>query len=1461
MVRKHWLSRSLLISFVLLFVFSLLGSTALAAPHRGVPGVTELFFSEYVEGSSYNKAVEIFNGTGSPIDLGTGVYTIEIYFNGSATPGNTIALAGTIADGDVFVVADDSANPLILAEADLAAGGNFFNGDDAVALLKNGVAVDVIGQIGADPGYYWGTGDTTTQNHTLRRADSIISGDANGADAFDPTTEWAGYPSDTFDGLGWHLSAPPATTPIYDIQFTADPSGDSPLAGTADVITEGIVTAVFYNGYFIEDPAGGAWNGLFVFDSSGPMVGDRLRLTGSISEYYGLTQLSTLTEFAVLSSGNPVPGPSVISSGDVSQEQWESVLVQVNNVTVTNDNLGYGEWSVDDGTGDVVIDDKGSYTYAPLTGDFLSAVIGPLDYSYGVFKILPRDDFDIQIAPPAYTPIYDIQFTVDPSGASPLAGTADVTTEGIVTAILYNGYFIEDPAGGPWSGLYIYDSSGPALGDHLRLTGLVKEYYGFTELASLTDFTIVSSGNPLPAPVVVPTGSVSQEQYESVLVRVEGVTVTNEALGYGEWSVNDGSGDVVLDDKGAYTYTPTNGEYLAAVIGPVDYGYGAFKILPRDDNDILFEIPLPNVVINEIDADTSGTEVDEFIELYDGGVGYTPLDGMAIVLYNGSDDKSYGDAFDLDGYTTNSEGYFVIGGTGLPTADIVVTNIYWLQNGADAVALVLGDGADFPNDTPVSTDNLIDAVVYGTNDSNDPGLLPLINAGQPQVNESANGTSWSDSSQRCPNGEGGARNTNTFAQYAPSPGEENPCGSGGVEFGFCFDPATAIHTIQGSGTDSPQVGNIAVIEGVVVGDFQNTSNQLRGFFLQEEDSEVDGDPLTSEGIFVIDYGFLDVNVGDQVRVMGTVTEYYGLTEINNVTNMEICGTATASASAVSLPVSSLTDWEQYEGMLIHIPQTLYVTGNYTQGQYGEVDLSAFARLDTPTNVVLPGTDAGALQELNDRSRIQLEDGSTLSYPATAPYMAADNTLRAGDTIPSLTGVVNYSFGYYEVHPTEAVNFTRENIRPVTPADLSGPITVASFNVLNYFSTIDYGSPVCGPAQDQDCRGADSLDEFNRQRTKIINAIIAMDADVIGLMEIENHHADAAIIDLIAGLNLTAGPGAYDYVNTGPIGDDAIKVAFIYQTDSVTTLGSPAILDGSVDPTFNDEKNRPALAQTFTHQTGEVFTAVVNHLKSKGSPCADLGDPDTGDGQGNCNLTRTSAAIAMASWLAGDPTGSSDPDFMIIGDLNSYAMEDPIAALQSNGYTNLVELFQGAGAYSYVYYGQKGYLDHALSTPELTSRVTGLDVWHINADEPTALDYNDSNQPYLYTPEIYRASDHDPVIVGICDAVPPEVTVFAEYDADWPPNHKLFDVSVTLDVLDLSGETTVSLVSVTSNEPDDNNLEEDIVIIDDYTFQLRAERLGTGDGRVYTITYQVVDSCGNVTIASVGIVIAHNVDPN
>jgi hypothetical protein len=221
---------------------------------------------------------------------------------------------------------------------------------------------------------------------------------------------------------------------------------------------------------------------------------------------------------------------------------------------------------------------------------------------------------------------------------------------------------------------------------------------------------------------------------------------------------------------------------------------------------------------------------------------------------------------------------------------------------------------------------------------------------------------------------------------------------------------------------------------------------------------------------------------------------------------------------------------------------------------------------------------------------------------------------------------------------------------------------------------------------------------------------------------------------------------------------------IYRTDKVAAVGPFKLLNSAVDPRFIDTRSRPVLAQTFEDlATGARFTVAVNHLKSKGSACvgAPLDDPDTGDGQGNCNLTREAAAQALVDWLATDPTGSGDRDYLILGDLNSYAQEDPIDAIRAGAddvagtvddYTNLIAKYQGLYAHSFVFDGQAGYLDHALASPTLVDQVTGAADWHINSDEPDLLDYDTTFKPTeqeaIYEPNAYRSSDHDPVIVGL-----------------------------------------------------------------------------------------------------------------
>jgi hypothetical protein len=179
------------------------------------------------------------------------------------------------------------------------------------------------------------------------------------------------------------------------------------------------------------------------------------------------------------------------------------------------------------------------------------------------------------------------------------------------------------------------------------------------------------------------------------------------------------------------------------------------------------------VMINELDADQTSTDSDEFIELYDGGIGNTSLTGLVVVLYNGSTTDASYNAFDLDGYSTNANGYFVMGSASVPNVDMVIGTTNILQNGADAVALYVGNDTDFPSGTAVTTANLVDALVYDTDDSDDPELLVLLNAGEPQINERGRGDGEGHSNQRIPNGTGGLRNTSTYDQSIPTPGAAN----------------------------------------------------------------------------------------------------------------------------------------------------------------------------------------------------------------------------------------------------------------------------------------------------------------------------------------------------------------------------------------------------------------------------------------------------------------------------------------------------------------------------------------------------------------------------------------------------------------------------------------------------------------------------------------------------------------
>lgn len=777
------------------------------------------------------------------------------------------------------------------------------------------------------------------------------------------------------------------------------------------------------------------------------------------------------------------------------------------------------------------------------------------------------------------------------------------------------------------------------------------------------------------------------------------------------------------------------------------------------------------LVVSEIMYNPASAEDDnEWVEVANVGTGAIDLSGYVIDDFNNTAHPSAniasgsvpagGSAVLYNADDLSAADFAANWGPGINLVAVTNWAAMALNNGGDTLG-IWSDFASYAGDNVAQTNAILsiaydDAGSWPADDGVGSIFLSDLSA------DPNTGTNWELSTDGALTPVFSAYMSNAGSIGSPGPTPPDPV----VEIGDCASAAILIHDVQGSGASSPLSGDTVVIEGVVVATFPGT-DLLRGFFVQEEDADADGDALSSEGVFIFDgAGTAPVAVGDTVRILGDVSEFFDATQVT-LDELLVCssGNTAPTPAAITLPVAPGTDgFESVEGMGVTFPGELFVTETFSTFEFGEVALAP-AVLRNPTDVAAPGADANAVNDLNDRSRVVLDDGSTQrnrecvdSTPGldAGVYLSSSPlTTRIGDSVTDLTGVMHYSFGAYKIEPTSGdpcepdfFTQTADSARPDAAPAVAGSITVASFNVLNYFTTIDDGS--------NDARGADSASEFERQKAKIVSAINDLDADIVGLIEIENSADPGALADLAAATGMA-------YVNTGLIGDDAIAVGFLYDPATVDAIGAPAILDSSVDPTFLDSKNRPALLQTFEDlATGGVFNVTVNHFKSKGSPCDDVGDPDADDQQGNCNLTRTAAARALANWLATDPTGQGDPDNLIIGDLNAYSKEDPIEALKAAGYTDLVET-SGGGASSFIFSGEIGRLDHGLANASLTSQVAGAAIWAINMEEPRYLDYNDDvldpgenqftsegdpNPAPLFAPDEFRSSDHNPVLIGL-----------------------------------------------------------------------------------------------------------------
>lgn len=589
----------------------------LGAPRPASAAPIELFFSEYIEGSSNNKALEIYNGTGTTVDLAAGAYNVQMFFNGAVTAGTTVNLTGTVASGDVFVLAQSLANATILANADQTSSASWYNGDDAVVLRKGTTVIDVIGQIGSDPGTEWGSGLTSTADNTLRRMSSICAGDTNGADAFNPATEWDGFATDTFGGLGAH-TAPCGGGTTLNIGDLTKAEGDA--GGTSFTF---IVS--------LSSPAG-AGGVSFNWNTADGSAQDDNPVTED-NDY-----LPIVGGTAFISAGGTSTTVTVTVNGDTTVEPNETFFVNVSNITgaTAGDTQGLGTITNDDVMMVPIYTIQGNGMASPYAGTNLGTTgIVTGKRSLGA----SNNGFYIQ------DPIGDGDFN---------------TSDGI---LVFTGSTVPTVL----------------VGDFVQVTGTVTEFESSTtdepdgiappDPKTATEITgpgltivVQSSGNPLPAALsstafnIFDPNQTSRgaqlEKYEFMRLSVSSLTVSQPTNNFGEfWGVEpprprpfrepgiesgdpipaadeppyapnpppnppdfDGNFERIMVDSGAALTTGstrrpqvqvTTGTLVTNIVGPLDYAFDNYRIVldalatPGESGGMTDAVPVPTRTVGE----------------------------------------------------------------------------------------------------------------------------------------------------------------------------------------------------------------------------------------------------------------------------------------------------------------------------------------------------------------------------------------------------------------------------------------------------------------------------------------------------------------------------------------------------------------------------------------------------------------------------------------------------------------------------------------------------------------------------------------------------------------------------------------------------------------------------------------------------------------------------------------------
>ena len=615
------------------------------------------------------------------------------------------------------------------------------------------------------------------------------------------------------------------------------------------------------------------------------------------------------------------------------------------------------------------------------------------------------------------------------------------------------------------------------------------------------------------------------------------------------------------------------------------------------------------------------------------------------------------------------------------------------------------------------------------------------------------------------------------------------------------DPTSVeIAEIQGTGAASPLLGQTVTTIGVVTAHYP--TGGLNGYVIQTPGTggEIDLETHTaSQAIFVYAPNGVanEVALGDTVEVTGTVSEYFGLTQITAA-----AGSATViEAAEAPLPASigwpaTAEERERFESMLIAPQGEFTVSNTYSTNQYGEVGLATGSTpLRQPTDLARPGSaEAAAVAADNAARALVLDDGTSINFLSAAnsalvpAYVSLVEPVVVGGAVEfTAPFIVDYRNDTWKLNPTRPLladgsgidDVLFGNPRTAAPEEVGGDLSIASFNVLNYFTTLGAENASCVAYRDrfgdgvtvrEGCpqRGAWDAEDLARQQVKIVEAINTLDADVVGLLAIETaaalgEEADAATATLVDALNTAAGSEKWAFVPSSadlpsPSEQDVITNAIIYQPAVVTPQGASRALGDQSGAGQAFGNAREPIAQVFAPVGGgEPFLFVVNHFKSKGSAGPWPGDADTGDGQGASNESRVRQATALRDWVA---TIQGDVEAVaLVGDFNSYGHEDPLQVLYDAGYANAEQAFDVA-TQSYSFQGLSGSLDHVLLNGAALDRATGADIWNINSGESVALEYSRfrSHGIEFYAPDVYRSSDHDPIKVGLTAGEQPPVAL-------------------------------------------------------------------------------------------------------